>query len=183
MKLTFCGYFMFSLLLSSTVAYAIEPSPVPESSIQTPAAEEVCFSPDESCDKKLIKFIQSAKVSIDIAIFDINLEKLTNELIVQSKKIAVRILVDRRQSGGQYSLVKKLIDARLKVRIGHQKKLMHNKFVIVDGKMLETGSFNFTAGATLNNDENQVYLTSPLILDRYKAHFERLWDRSDKPNL
>src|SRR3954469_19205404 len=73
--------------------------------LSAPQNMEVCFSPDEPCDLKLIKFVQSAEKSIDVAIFDITLDKLVHEILVASRKIPVRIVIDRRQSKGAHSLV------------------------------------------------------------------------------
>ncbi len=73
------------------------------------AAIETCFSPDEPCDEQLIKFVMSAEKSIDVAIYDINLDQLVHQLLLKSKKMPVRIVVDRRQSKGNHSLVSTLI--------------------------------------------------------------------------
>jgi phosphatidylserine/phosphatidylglycerophosphate/cardiolipin synthase-like enzyme len=137
--------------------------------------QEVCFSPGEECDTKLIQFIQSAKKSIDVAIYDINLVAVIHALMVQSKKIQVRLIVDRRQARESHSGVPTLLKLGANVRYGHQRGIFHNKFMIADGKKLETGSFNYTLNAAQNNNENQVYLTNPPIVDQYSKHFEELW--------
>jgi cardiolipin hydrolase len=137
--------------------------------------DEVCFSPEEACDEKLAAFIQSAKVSVEVAVFDVNLDQVVHQILVQSKKIPVRVLVDRRQSRGRYSLVPLMIKAGARVRTGYQRGIMHHKFVIVDGRRLMTGSFNFTNGAATKNQENQVYLETPSIVDRFKRRFEQSW--------
>jgi phosphatidylserine/phosphatidylglycerophosphate/cardiolipin synthase-like enzyme len=144
---------------------------------KAPQDQEVCFSPDESCDAKLIKFIDTAEKSIDIAIYDLNLDQLAHKLLVASKKIPVRILVDKKQAKGSHSLVPLLIKAGAQVRYGHQRGIMHNKFTIVDGRMIETGSFNYTNHASQSNNENQLYLANPTIVGRYKARFEEIWKK------
>ena len=151
-----------------------------ETAVKPPIENEVCFSPGEHCDVKLYKLIQTAQKSIDIAIYDINLDKLVHEVLLASKKIQVRIIVDRRQSKGNHSLVPLLIKAGAKVRYGKQRGIMHNKFCIVDSKILETGSFNFTNHASLANQENQIYLTNPGIVGRYKTRFEKMWDEASE---
>jgi phosphatidylserine/phosphatidylglycerophosphate/cardiolipin synthase-like enzyme len=55
---------------------------------------------------------------------------------------------------------------------------MHNKFIIRDGLMLETGSFNFTNHATLANNENQIYLDKPEVVARYVERFNQIWERA-----
>ena len=151
--------------------------------VKAPVADEVCFSPDDPCDTKLVRFIQSATTSLDVAIFDLNLDQVAHEILVKSKKIPVRILVDRRQAKGDHSLVPLLIKAGANVRIGHQRGIMHNKFTLVDGKMLELGSFNYTNGAAFKNNENQLYLAQPKIVAAYKNRFEKIWAEGDKPKI
>jgi phosphatidylserine/phosphatidylglycerophosphate/cardiolipin synthase-like enzyme len=148
-----------------------------------PGLQEVCFSPEEACDERLSAFIQSAKLSVDVAVFDVNLDQVVHQILVKSKKVPVRILVDRRQSRGPHSLVPLMIKAGAKVRTGHQRGIMHHKFVIVDGRRLMTGSFNFTNGAATKNQENQVYLETPSIVERFKRRFEQSWNegRQAKP--
>jgi len=140
-----------------------------------PKDREVCFSPDEPCDTKLWKFIQSAQKSLDVAVYDITHEKIVHEILVASKKMPVRIVVDRRQSKGQHSLVGLLVKGGANVKLGKQRGIMHHKFTIVDGKRLETGSFNYSVGAYKKNQENQIYLDDAEIVQRYQNQFEKMW--------
>jgi phosphatidylserine/phosphatidylglycerophosphate/cardiolipin synthase-like enzyme len=144
---------------------------------KVPEDFEVCFSPEEHCDRKIVKFIETAQRSLDIAIFDVNLNSLVKRIIERSKKIRIRMVVDRIQAKGRYSAVPKLLAAGIDIRYGHQhgSGIMHNKFIIVDGKMLETGSFNETHHASFFNAENQIYLANPKVVERYKDRFETLW--------
>ena len=148
----------------------------------TPVDNEVCFSPDNCCDIKLVRFIQSATTSIDVAVYDINLQNVVKALVdaVASGSIAVRVIVDRKQSKGKYSLVHALLDGHVPVVFGKQPGIMHNKFVVIDQRMVEVGSFNFTNNATRNNNENQVYLESSLVVLRYEKRFNELWDAAQK---
>lgn len=155
-------------------------SQISETLIPPPAPDEVCFSPEGHCDIKLWKFIQSATQSLDIAVFDITHDKIAHEIAVASKKIPVRLLVDRRQAKGPHSVVSTLIKAGVEVRYGYQRGIMHNKFSLVDGTRLQTGSFNYTDGASSKNNENQVYLNQPNIVRQYIQRFEGLW-RKAKP--
>jgi phosphatidylserine/phosphatidylglycerophosphate/cardiolipin synthase-like enzyme len=146
-----------------------------EALAKPPGDLEVCFSPVELCDVKLVKFIKTATKSIDVAIYDINLDQVVHELLVASKKIPVRIIADRRQAKGDHSLVPLLIKAGAQVRFGRQRGVMHNKFTIVDGKMIELGSFNYTNNASKNNNENQLYIANPSVVERYQKRFNEMW--------
>lgn len=143
--------------------------------VAAPKDQETCFSPDEPCDVKLAKLIESAQKSIDVAVFDINREQVVHQLLVASRRIPVRVLVDRRQAKGPYSGVSTLFKGGVKLRYGSQRGVMHNKFTIVDGRIVETGSFNYTTHGSEANNENQVYLANPEIVERFKKRFEEIW--------
>jgi len=147
----------------------------PENKAHSFPTGDVCFSPDEACDEKLIGVIRSAERSLEIAVFDVTHPQIVHEILIAARRIPVRILVDKRQSKEPHSLVSTLIRAGAEVRMGVQRGIMHNKFVLVDEKMVETGSFNFTINASFKNQENQVYLSEPKIVERFKKHFEKMW--------
>ena len=54
---------------------------------------------------------------------------------------------------------------------------MHNKFMVIDGVTVETGSFNYTAAAVKSNAENAIVLrNAPEIAKVYTTEWTRLWD-------
>ena len=148
-----------------------------EWTVQPPKPGEVCFTPGSRCDLKLLKFVESAQKSLDIAIFDVNLDELVHAILVQSKKIPVRVLVDQRQAKGRYSLVSTLVKGGVSVRTGRQRGIMHHKFTLVDGARVETGSFNYTNHAANANQENQIYLDDPAVVSRYRVRFDEIWEK------
>ena len=143
--------------------------------VTPPKDNEICFSPDEPCHYKLKKFIESATKTLDVAIYDLNEDSIVHAILVKSKQIKVRVVVDKKQSKGNHSQVSLLQKAGVELRFGHQRGIMHDKFVITDGARLETGSFNYTHHAATANQENQVYLSTPEILSRYNARFNKMW--------
>jgi len=52
---------------------------------------------------------------------------------------------------------------------------MHNKFCVIDDKIIITGSFNWTASAVDRNNENLTVLACPDVARQYKSEFNRLW--------
>jgi phosphatidylserine/phosphatidylglycerophosphate/cardiolipin synthase-like enzyme len=181
---------VFCILLPTTALAKRAPSladqavtAAKESLIAAPKDGEVCFSPVEPCDVKLTRFIESAQKSIDIAIYDINLDNLVHHILVASKSLPVRIVVDQRQAQGKHSLVRLLVKAGANLRFGHQRGIMHDKFTIIDEKMVETGSFNYTNHASQANNENQVYLANPEIVKRYHTRFEEIWNEASQEPL
>ncbi len=159
------------------------PSPTPKIITADPPQDlETCFSPDMPCREKLIQFILNTKSSLDIAIYDLTDRYIADAIVKITTKnppCLVRIVVDQIQSGKSYSQVSFLQSKGITIKPGKQSKLMHNKFMIQDDKMIETGSFNYSVNASESNQENQVYLANPTIVSAYKKRFESMWKKTD----
>ena len=151
---------------------------IDEAKVSAPADLEACFSPEQNCDIKFWKFIQSAKKSLDVAIYDITHVKIAHELLVASKRIPVRVIVDLREAKGVHTLVPLLIKGGIPVRIGNQRGIMHNKFTVLDNQWVETGSFNYTNNASDKNNENQLYLNNPKVVEQYRKRFAEIWEKA-----
>jgi len=57
---------------------------------------------------------------------------------------------------------------------------MHDKFMVIDGDAIETGSFNYSEGAVRHNAENALWEWK--VADKaalYAAEWRRLWDESE----
>ena len=172
--------FLTQILSQSALAKGLVQS-VPEALTKAPQDQEICFSPDEPCDEKLVNFIDSAQKSLEIAIYDINLDQLVHHILLQNKKIKVRIVVDERQAKGKHSSVPLLVKAGVNLRYGRQRGIMHDKFTIVDGKIIETGSFNYTHHAATANQENQIYSNENSVVSRFSERFDKIWSSAKIP--
>lgn len=54
------------------------------------------------------------------------------------------------------------------VRINAKYAIMHNKYMIIDGQVLQTGSFNYSYAAEYKNAENViVVLQNSKIINQY----------------
>jgi len=52
---------------------------------------------------------------------------------------------------------------------------MHHKFVVIDNRILITGSFNWTRQAIIGNKENLIVTTHSKLVPLYRSEFEKLW--------
>ena len=158
------------------------PSPVPKIiTVDPPQDLETCFSPDMLCKQKLVQFILNTKSSLDIAIYDLTDRDIAEAItkIAQAKipAILIRIIVDCGRSQKTYSKISTLKIPKIVIQAGKQTAIMHDKFMIRDGIMVETGSFNYSVAASQSNQENQVYLAHPTIVSAYKKRFESMWEK------
>jgi len=52
--------------------------------------------------------------------------------------------------------------------------------MVIDGRCLETGSFNYSAAATAKNAENVLLLRNmPEIAASYRQEWRKLWEESE----
>lgn len=144
------------------------------------ARPEIYFSPDGRIQNRLADLISSSRTSIDIAIFDLTAAPLADALIkAHQRGVNVRMVADKRQSKGERSRIPVLLQSGLDVHIrsGGKGGIMHNKFAIFDGRLLFTGSYNWTQNAEFRNFENAVFTTDPDVIFSYQKEFDVLFNR------
>ena len=59
--------------------------------------------------------------------------------------------------------------------------LMHNKFMVIDHKLLWTGSFNWSVAANKRNQENIVILDDKNLCTQFENHFTKILTERCKP--
>jgi hypothetical protein len=122
--------------------------------------------------------LESATTEIIVAVAWFTNHDIFKILVDKADKIDVRLLVlnddiNNRTDGLNFQ---HFIDLGGKFYYGYQENPMHNKYCIVDNKVLITGSYNYTYLAEYINDENVIKITGAcdLILDYKKNFFDNL---------
>jgi len=122
----------------------------------------------------LVEQVEGSATSIDIAIFDFTSAQLAMALVrARDRGVVVRIIADGRQARGKRSAIPLLRSAGVDVRIFRGRGAMHQKFAIFDGRLLVTGSYNWTEAAEKRNLENALFLDDPALVARYGEWFDR----------
>ncbi len=130
---------------------------------------------------KLIGYIDAAEESIDLAVFETDLTPVAAALVrAHQRGVAVRwvtddehgIDADGEPGRGQFALME---DAGIPIRDDLRSALMHNKFVIIDGHIVWTGSMNLTHNDLFRNNNNIVVIESPEVAAVYTAEFDEMW--------
>ncbi len=138
---------------------------------------EVHFSPGTSCLDRLNQLIRSVGRSIDIAVFTITDNRITRTLLDAHRRgVKVRLVTDDDKREDRGSDVDELARAGVDVVLDNSRFHMHHKFAVFDGKVVVTGSFNWTRQATDANQENLVVTDDRQLVAAFRAEFDRLWN-------
>jgi phosphatidylserine/phosphatidylglycerophosphate/cardiolipin synthase-like enzyme len=132
----------------------------------------------------LVKHMKGAKKEIQIAVAHFNTQRLADAVIAAKKRgLKVRVLVDLGEYRNRVSKAAALEKAKVDVRYHAYSvkmffpyaQLMHHKMLIVDGKTLISGSYNWSRTAEHGNHENIQVLKQPSLLKAFKKEYEALW--------
>jgi len=103
---------------------------------------EPYFCPEDHCSSVVIRWISRANESIDIAIYSFTLDSIGDALIkARERGVKIRVIFERDQVN-QWSEYSRLKSAGIPVMLDENPAYMHNKFMVIDGKVVLTGSYN-----------------------------------------
>ncbi|MEM1520630.1 MAG: phospholipase D family protein [Candidatus Korarchaeum sp.] len=158
------------LILLAILLKAIENTRSPEVGSRCPRVEAL-FCPEDGCSKAVISLFDRANETIDVAVYSFTHPDIADALIrAKERGVRVRVILGKEQETS-YSQYGKLKSAGIYVILDKNEYLMHNKFAVVDGKVVATGSFNYTVAADRRNDENLVMIYDAGVAGK----FERMW--------
>ncbi len=145
-------------------------------SISSLAKTEVYFSLSDNPQKEIIKNINQAEAFINIAMYIFTDREIALPLIkARERGVKVRLYLDKDQVDYKYSQSRFLVQKGIKTRISSNKYIMHNKFAIIDNRLLLTGSYNWTFSANHRNDENLMVIDDLEIIEIFQNQFVNLW--------
>ena len=143
---------------------------------------------DTVISDQIVQAIKGAESFIYISVAHFNYERIAQALVAKYKEntaLDIRVLVDQSDKTnpqGPY-LSAHHIPVRTKYysfKYYHPKsQLLHQKVMIVDSKILITGSFNWSQTAETNNLENIIVFSGEeyqILIEKYLVQFENMWN-------
>ncbi|MCL5429514.1 MAG: phospholipase D-like domain-containing protein [Chloroflexi bacterium] len=138
---------------------------------------ETYFAPEDEVLSRLVELINGARESVFFLAYSITLDELAEALLAaQARGVEIRGVMDKAQAanaGGEFG---RLSDNGVDVRLDGEDGRLHHKVLIVDGEIVVTGSYNFSANAEERNDENLLVIHDAGLASKYLAEFWRIWD-------
>jgi phosphatidylserine/phosphatidylglycerophosphate/cardiolipin synthase-like enzyme len=172
-------------IAGGNAGYTIEP----EVSWHQPAlATSIHFAPEDDLETHVLARLGEAQTSIRLAFFNIRLEEVKN-LLVQKKAagVDVHVILDKKQQDLSYNtmgaeLVQAGIPMTLVDNTSSEFATMHDKFAVVDGHLLMTGSANYSFTALNVSDEDLLTTDDASLAARYQLEFDELLADGNTPS-
>ena len=156
----------------------VNPEPSPggppsAASFTVPAAAEA-LALRGGPDAAVVRSIEGAERTIDMAMYDLNLWSVRDALLAaESRGVEVRLVMERDNMGEP--VVEALAAAGIPIVGDTDEGLMHDKFTVIDGREVWTGSMNLTVSDAYYNNNNLLHLVSQEVAGAYTAEFEEMF--------
>jgi phosphatidylserine/phosphatidylglycerophosphate/cardiolipin synthase-like enzyme len=126
-------------------------------------------------DERLTSLIDGARRTVDVAIYDLELDNVTDALVRAHRRgVRVRLVTD--SDNAALPAVERLRAADVPVVEDGRGAIMHHKFVVLDGERVWTGSWNFTPNDTFRYNNHGVLIHSRALAENYAAEFAKMFE-------
>ncbi|WP_182057560.1 phospholipase D family protein [Pantoea sp. ME81] len=166
--------FVLPLFLSGLITF------VPAGEAYAASGVSAGFSPEGGAGALVLGIIDRAKSDIRLAGYSFTSPEVAAALIrARMRGVDVRVVLDEKANQNRSSRAAiNLLTARdIPVRLNGRYAAMHDKFIVADGRTVETGSYNYTRAAARRNSENALLIENmPELASRYLQHWQSRWD-------
>jgi phosphatidylserine/phosphatidylglycerophosphate/cardiolipin synthase-like enzyme len=168
------------------------PGPSAKSAQAECAQTEVHYAPQEDLEEVDTGLLGSATEEIEITAYSFTDPKIASVLEQRaSLGVQVKIYSDHASTTAELSRTRKgepvilqlSRTPNIEVRIKRSSTLAHMKAFEVDGRILRTGSANFSAGAEKRQDNDLLIIRDPSAIASFRAKFEEMWERPDNESI
>lgn len=131
---------------------------------------------EDGPDEALAASIDAARLSVDVAIYSLNLWSIRNALLrAHARGVTVRMVME--SDNMDANEVQDLIAAGIPVRGDQQEGLMHDKFVIIDRYEVWASAMNFTVNGAYEDNNNLLHIRSGEIAENYLVEFNEMFEQ------
>jgi cardiolipin hydrolase len=147
----------------------------PAAATAAPQAEAY-FSPFDDCVGRIVRLFNDTQATADVCVFTITDDRIASAMLAaHARGVRQRVLTDNEKAFDLGSDIARLQAAGVAVRVDQTPFHMHHKYAIFDGRRLLNGSYNWTRGASRDNEENIIITQDPALLSVFAAAFDKLW--------
>ncbi len=158
------------------------PGNVPSNSFSSQGDMRVFFSPQGGCTEAIVAEINQAQRELLIQAYSFTSQPIAAACVAAHQRgVNVIAILDKSQETEQYSAADFLLNSGIPTVIDAKHQIAHNKIILVDGRTVITGSFNFTTNAEKSNAENLLIIHDrPDLYAAYEANMRIHFEHSEK---
>jgi phosphatidylserine/phosphatidylglycerophosphate/cardiolipin synthase-like enzyme len=136
---------------------------------------KVYFSPSGGCTEAIIAALASAQNSVLVQAYSFTSAPVAKALVDANRRgVKIQVILDKSNRRASYSSADFLAHAGIPTFIDAAHAIAHNKIMVIDGRIVITGSFNFTKAAEEKNAENLLVIDDEILarqfIENWKAH-------------
>ncbi len=135
---------------------------------------DVFFSRDYNCTDLILASIRGAQKSIYVMVHAFTSEAISTALIEAHNRGVLVYVVMEPYYFSEYSQENRLVEAGIPVFVDDNDGLMYNRVMILDEKIVVTGSFSWVDSDETHLAENLVYISDPDIAKDYIIEYLRI---------
>ena len=175
-SLDYLLYFVIGIMVGVVITFSHESSKRHNSIAIDENSVEVYFTYPKSfrtigfvtCESVLIELLNNAKKNIKVLAYNWTSIGIANAIAEAHKRgVEVKIILDKENKEKNTPAVFIANENSSELKIRSISGISHNKVIIIDEKIVCTGSYNFTKAANEKNDENLLIIRSPSIAKKY----------------
>lgn len=140
---------------------------------------EVAFSPKGGAASHVTSWLDKSNSTVCAAIYSFTSDDISAAFIrAKQRGVNITLSMDSGQlnvQGGEYLTLK---NASILVRVDKRSGLLHDKYIVIDGKVVITGSYNWSANAEDTNRENLIVLQDPALASLYLKNCQDIYRAS-----
>ena len=142
---------------------------------------EVHFSPKGGCTEAVVANVDKARSTILVQAYSFTSAPIAKALVDAHKRgVNIEVILDKSNLTEKYSSADFVSHAGIATYIDSKHAIAHNKIMVIDGKVVITGSFNFTKAAESNNAENLLVITDSALAATYTTNWTSHLNHSER---
>jgi len=144
----------------------------------------VFTSEDPALENAIVPIVQSATKSIRFLTFSFTDFPLADAMSQRFKAgVDVAGVFEKVGSETEAAELRTLMCRSVPVKQDGNPGFLHHKVIVVDERIVITGSMNYSTNAEESNDENVIIIDNTEIARLYLQEFERVWNIANDPDV
>jgi phosphatidylserine/phosphatidylglycerophosphate/cardiolipin synthase-like enzyme len=125
--------------------------------------------------KAMINLIHNAQATLDFAVMGFTHRDIIDAIeMAHDRGVKVRMVGDADHWGNEG--YRRLLNRQVPMSVGNGSHIMHDKFIVVDGRFVFMGTANWSVSDMTQNSNNMLLIDHPGVAADFTAEFEQMFN-------